>query len=342
MAKLYGAQRMVLQAILDAQGDSQVFVEDSRIAGTTNITLRDMRDWLLTLDHEELVDLALTENGLRASVTSKGRLALGLYRPIPAKPATPSAPEPSRSRTKTGRERALIIGVSDYPLPIPKLPAVANDVREVATLLGSDKGEFSAQNVTSLVDQGADRQSVLGAIEKTFREVRPDDAVFVYMAGHGAVVKDEYFFVNYDAKSDALTTTCIPLKTIKDFFDASPSQRAFLWLDFCHSGGILARDLVGVPDDRVVIERELKVVQGQGKLILAACTPYQSAWESAQVGHGLFTDALLRGLKGGATKDGEVTINSLFDFIDRQMGSERQRPMMFGQMTGRVVLMRHA
>lgn len=84
------------------------------------------------------------------------------------------------------------------------------------------------------------------------------------------------------------------------------------------------------------------MVQGQGKLILAACTPYQSAWESAQIGHGLFTDALLRRLKGGATKVGEVTVNSLFDYIDRQMGSDRQRPMMFGQMTGRVVLMHYA
>jgi uncharacterized caspase-like protein len=148
--------------------------------------------------------------------------------------------------------------------------------------------------------------------------------------------------VAHDTKADALPDTGVPLKVIKTAFDGSPSQRAFLWLDFCHSGGILARDLVGAPDHRAVIERSLKVVQGQGKLILAACTPYQSAWESALVGHGLFTDALLRGLKGGASKDGEVTINSLFDFIDRQMGSDRQRPMIFGQMTGRVLLMHYA
>ena len=72
---------------------------------------------------------------------------------------------------------------------------------------------------------------------------------------------------------------------------------------------------------------------------MAACTPEQKAYES---GHGLFTGALLRGLKGGAVKDKEVTVNSLFDFIDRQMGCDRQRPMMFGQMTGQVVLMHHA
>ena len=136
MARIFGAQRMVLQAIQDAQGDSQSFIEDIRIAQATRISLRDMRDWFLTLDNDELVDLALTENGMSASVTAKGRLTLGLYRPFP----TPTTSEPSRSRSKTGRERALVIGISDYPSPIPKLPAVANDVREMAVLLGSDKG----------------------------------------------------------------------------------------------------------------------------------------------------------------------------------------------------------
>ena len=138
MARLFGAQRMVLQAIHDAQGETPTFIEDSRIAQATRISLRDMRDWFLTLDNDELVDLALTENGMSASVTAKGRLALGLYRPFPHRP--PSAPEPSRSRSKTGRERALVIGISDYPPPIPKLPAVANDVREMASLLGFGQG----------------------------------------------------------------------------------------------------------------------------------------------------------------------------------------------------------
>ena len=38
-------------------------------------------------------------------------------------------------------------------------------------------------------------------------------------------------------------------------------------------------------DDKEVIERTLKVAQGQGKLIMAACTPEQKAYE---LGHGLF------------------------------------------------------
>ena len=162
------------------------------------------------------------------------------------------------------------------------------------------------------------------------------------MAGHGEVVAGEYYFIAHDTTAQGIAINGVPLKRLKAAFDSSPSQRAFLWLDFCHSGGIIPRDFRTEPDDREVISRALEVVQGQGKLIVATCTPSQSAWESTAVGHGLFTDALLRGLKGEAANKGEVTVNSLYDYIDRQMGGERQRPMMFGQMTGRVVLMHHA
>ncbi len=337
MARLFGAQRMVLQAIQDVQGDTQGFIEDSRIAQATQITLRDMRDWLLTLDQEEYVDLALTEGGLKASVTPQGRLALGLYRPFPSQPT--ATPEPARLRSRTGHERALVIGVSDYPSPISKLPAVANDVREMAKLLGSDKGQFPAGNIRCLAESEATQKAVLEAIESTFSAVQAEDAVFAYMAGHGAVVGGQYYFVAHDTTVKDIATNGVPLTRIKAAFDASPSQRAFLWLDFCHSGGIIPRDLEGGHDDREVISRALEVVQGHGKLIIAAASPAQLAYESAAVGHGLFTDALLRGLKGEAANKGEVTVNSLYDYIDRQMGSDRQRPMMFGTMTGRVVLM---
>jgi hypothetical protein len=337
MARRFGAQRMVLQAILDAQGETHAFIEDRRIAQETKISLRELRDWFLTLDNDELVDLALTENGMSASVTAKGRLALGLYRPF-STPTTPSTSEPTRSRSRTGRERALVIGISDYPSPIRPLPAVANDVREMAKVLSSDKGQFPAQNVISLIDAEATSRAVLKAIESTFSDVQADDAVFAYLAGHGEVQKEKYYFVAHDTNPDKVPSTGVPLKKIKEAFDASPSQRAFLWLDFCHSGGIIPRDLGTGPDDNEVIERTLKVANGQGKLIVAACTRSQSAWESSTAGHGLFTEALLKGLKGEAANQGEVTINSLFDYIARQMESDRQQPMMFGQMTGRVVL----
>src|SRR4051794_30303777 len=98
-----------------------------------------------------------------------------------------------------------------------------------------------------------------------------------------------------------MAETGVPLSQIKNLFDASRSRRVFLWLDFCHSGGILVRGRkAAMPDDRFIIKRTIEVVQGQGKVIVAACSPTQSAYENARLGHGLFTEALLRGLRGDA------------------------------------------
>ena len=239
MSKLYGAQKMVLQAIQNAQGETSNYIDDSKLSQATQIAMSDMRNWLLTLDQEEYIDLTLTNNGLSASITPKGRLTLGLFRPLPSSPA----PEPSKSRSRTGREKALVIGISDYPPPIRKLPAVANDVREMAKLLGSDQGQFTSQNVQSLADGEATHKAVLEAIDSTFSRVEADDAVFAYMAGHGEVVAGEYYFIAHDTTAQGIAINGVPLKRLKAAFDSSPSQRAFMWLDFCHSGGIIPRDL---------------------------------------------------------------------------------------------------
>ena len=100
----------------------------------------------------------------------------------------------------------------------------------MATLLGSDKGQFPAQNVLRLTDTEATSEKVIVAIETTFAKVQPDDAVFAYMAGHGEVVDGEYYFIAHNTNAQDIPSSGVHLKRIKQAFDASPSQRAFLWL----------------------------------------------------------------------------------------------------------------
>lgn len=228
--------------------------------------------------------------------------------------------------------RAVVVGVSNYRNPFSKLPAVAADVREIAKVLQSRDGAFTRSGTEVL----ADKQATKSAIESAFlRAFDAADTAFVYIAGHGAAEDGEYYFIPHDATAGNLRRTGVSLAEIKRQFDKCQSERVFLWLDCCHSGGILARG--GSATEDAIIERTLKVVQGQGRVIIAACSAGQSAFEDAS--HGMFTGALLRGLKGKAKRHGEVTATSLYDFIDREIGSDRQRPMLFGQMTGRIVLM---
>ncbi len=234
-----------------------------------------------------------------------------------------------------------MVGVSGYPAPIKKLPAVAADVRAMATLLSSKAGMFSSTGVNVLTEKQAIKADVLAALRKTFTGAKADDTIFVYLAGHGAVAGTDYYFVPYDANMGSLSETGVPLAEIKRLFDRTASRRVFLWLDFCHSGGILARGKE--INDLTEIKRSIGVVSGYGKIIVAACTSTQSAYESSEIGHGFFTHALLRGLKGEAkSPQGEVTAFSLYAFIDHELKDPRQRPMFLGETTGRIVLMHYA
>ena len=206
---------------------------------------------------------------------------------------------------------------------------------------GGNHGVFRKSSIVVLADKQATRQSVLDRLEAIFDGASPDDTLFVYMAGHGDVEKGEYFFIAHDTDPARVPHTAVPLKTLKGLFDRTKSRQVCLWLDFCHSGGILRARRVSASDDWSVIKRTLHVVQGQGKVIYAACNPSQSAYEDPAIGHGLFTYALLRGLRGEAVANGEVTVSSLYDFIDREVGSHRQRPEFFGHLQGRIVLMHY-
>lgn len=236
------------------------------------------------------------------------------------------------------KQYAIIAGVSEYGAGISTLPAVQNDVREMEKILASAESVFSDERLVVLVDESATRATVCNALRTAFKDAGQEDTIFAYLAGHGTVENSDYYFLPHDSDLHDIENSCISLDEIKSLFDETDSQKVLLWLDFCHSGGILARR--SVEDEDLVISRRLEVVRGKGKVIVAACTPSQYSYESAAIGHGLFTDALIRGLRGEAkSTHGEVTASSLYDFVDRHVTHENQQPVFFGEMTGRIVLM---
>src|ERR1044071_3171284 len=91
-------------------------------------------------------------------------------------------------------QRALVVGVSDYPIPADRLPAVAADVREMAKVLSSKHGVFPAKGVSVRADKQATRVQVLAALRAVFGGAAAE-TVFVYLAGHGVVIGGRYYYV---------------------------------------------------------------------------------------------------------------------------------------------------
>ena len=85
----------------------------------------------------------------------------------------------------------------------------------------------------------------------------------------------------------------------------------------------------------------------EGKLVLAAATEDQVAWEDSELGHGVFTYFLLQGLRGEADTDGDhkVTVSELYRYVRERVEEyvrlhkgQVQEPVLIGKGTRTLVL----
>ena len=93
--KLEGGERLVLKSLLDLQGDSGDYVEDSRLAAATRMFVQDVRDWLETLQGKGFVERSRGTEGFSAYITAKGKQELRLTEPI-------SSPKPAAAVVGSG------------------------------------------------------------------------------------------------------------------------------------------------------------------------------------------------------------------------------------------------
>jgi hypothetical protein len=92
------------------------------------------------------------------------------------------------------KNRALIIGISNYPVGISNLPAVSRDVREIAKLLGSADGSFKDGEVRVFTDGDVQRAVVIQALRDVLEKAEATDTIFVYVAGHGHLDANKNFY----------------------------------------------------------------------------------------------------------------------------------------------------
>src|SRR6185312_14508477 len=89
---------------------------------------------------------------------------------------------------------AVVIGINQYNDPgIPQLQFARADAEAMhSVLVDPAVGRFRPENVVLLVDENATERRIRSEIGTRLpRRAGPDDAVFVYFAGHGAPVIDQ-------------------------------------------------------------------------------------------------------------------------------------------------------
>lgn len=215
----------------------------------------------------------------------------------------------------------LAIGVDRYANG-RNLEFAVEDARAVAALFRP--GLFSAVHPTTLTDAAATKAGILAALKDLASKAAPQDGFVLFLAGHGTLVGDVFFYLPQDADvSSEETTRATGLSAVElaEAVSAVPAVKQLVVLDACHSGASANlmgrfRDTVGLPKAQQWLARSA------GTFLIAAASPEQKAGEVKQLGHGVLTYTILESIKpdrAPAGKDGIVTVNSLLRFVSDEV-----------------------
>ncbi len=280
---------------------------------------------------------------------------------VPSQPIRPRQVTQPPIPKREGKRFAVLIGIGDYKSPsIPDLSFATSDARSIYDLLTDpNRGGFPKENVKLILDRDATRLNIVDAIgDWLFRKAGPDDEVFVYYAGHGAVEKDRTgteadglakYLVPADAVPQKLFVTGISNGELARMFQVLKTKRLVFFLDSCYSAGTtgLGRALTATGFRAGSLSSDLYgSLAGSGQAIIAAAKPNQVALELPKFSHGLFTKFVLDGLQGkaDANGDGLVTLLELYPYLSkevprvaRQEGAI-QEPVLRSSISGDLVL----
>jgi hypothetical protein len=281
-----------------------------------------------------------------------------LERAKPAAPAAPPAPPPPPPSTQW----AVIIGVGGYESSaVPRLRYSVADADAIyQTLIGAG---FKKENILLMTDK-TERKPTLRNIKwalGTFlaRSAHKDDLVMIYFAGHGASEVDQRgierdglskYLVPVDADPDDLYSTALPMDEMQNVLARIEAERVTVFLDACYSGAAGGRTFASTKTRTVNVDDIFldRLTRSKGRAIVTASRPSELSIELAELGHGIFTYYLVRGLQGYAdnNRDGIVSLQELYEYLaqevsrkSRQVGGN-QHPMLKGELEGVLPLTR--
>ncbi len=214
---------------------------------------------------------------------------------------------------------ALSIGIGRYA-ELPNLKCPPNDAKDFAAVLQSGSEQ---PHVKLITDKAATRSSINDELKWLANSAGPDDTAILFFSGHGGRqsvnAEDLAFLCPVNASLIDPEGTCISSQELNRALNAIKSERLIVLLDTCFSGGM--RDAkyrhafisAGLGKDDVNT-----MLDGSGRVILAASRPDQPAWELHGMRNGLFTNYLLRALRGDvARNDGSVWVSDVFSYVSR-------------------------
>jgi len=224
----------------------------------------------------------------------------------------------------------LAIGINEYQNPAMNLNYAYADAAAFSKLIKTvSEPLFSKVEVHKIFNRDATKANILGILDILAQKITSNDVFYLYYAGHGTMVEEEFYFVPTEntrlyspekLKKDGISASYLQQKLMK-----IPALKQLLLIDACQSGGsveLLATR--GAKEEKAMAQ----LSRSAGIHVLSAAGSEQFATEYAEIGHGVFTYVLLEALEGkadGAPKDGMVSIYELKSYIENLVPEYSQK-----------------
>lgn len=243
---------------------------------------------------------------------------------------------------------AVVVGIDRYADPsIGNLLLAKRDAVALTDLLRASDHRSSIK-VYTLLDERATREAVLGLVGSELpTTVTEGDIVLFFFAGHGTpelipgIDTVSRYLVCHDTRRSSLLATSIDVGAdFQRLTSRLPAKVVVFVSDACFSGYSGGRGIVG---PRLAEYRRSNrpavhfadLALGAGIVSIAAADDDEVAWESAELGHGVFSYYFLREL--ARADSGTVGVARMYDSVYRQVrefSKGRQNPVMRGRVTG--------
>jgi len=214
-------------------------------------------------------------------------------------------------KRKEGRLRLVAVGINTYPGELA-LRCARQDA-EAFHQLCTEFLPIRPEDAHIFLDGQATKRSLMRCFGDLRKKTKPEDTVFVFLAGHGWIEEDDEYFLPADADLQNLFASAIGMDEFSRILKMD-AERVVVIADACYSGKIKLRGR----------EHLFGKLGGKGRFLIG----YEGkAQEDSDLGHGYLTYYFLAGVRkwdADLNRDGIITLQEAYHYAHSEIKSHRQ------------------
>jgi uncharacterized caspase-like protein len=230
---------------------------------------------------------------------------------------------------ESGRSKLwmLLVGVNEYQdQTLANLRYSALDCQGLGQALQEASQAFPQKEII-LHHDFVEGKPTLAAIKASLAGIvasaQAQDTVLFYFSGHGLLDPNHQQTVLClaDTQRQDLLNTGLRLNELLALLNTCPAHSQLVWLDACHCGNMTLTGAKGGsdPTGQLLDALRQRAANSKGFYALLSCDQGQQSWEFPDLGHGVFSYYLMRGLRGEAANEkGVIEADGLYRYVYHQ------------------------